>query len=88
MLRDRAFARNHAVPQTGQYDLSARRDLNQNAASIALVGKTGREAKSLKRIECAAYSRLPQLQRFGKATHGVRSRIQRDTQENSGLSNV
>ena len=68
--------------------MSARRDLNKNAPSIALVGKTGREAKSFKRIECAAYSRLPELQRFGKATHGVRSRIQRNTQENSGLSYV
>jgi hypothetical protein len=88
MFRDRAFARNHAVPQSGEYDLAARRDLNQNAPSIALVGKTGREAKSFKRIKCAAYSRLSKLQRFGEAAHGVRSRIQRNTQENSGLSNV
>jgi hypothetical protein len=87
-LNQLALAGDNTVAKAREDSKTSRSRVHQHAAAVGFIGNPHREAEARKRIKRAAHRRFTQAKRLGKTADSVRPRLQRNSQENGGLSNV
>lgn len=88
LLNQLALAGDDAVAKTSEDSKPPRSRVHQHAAAISFIGNPHRKTKSRQRVKRAAHRRFTQAKSLGETANGVRAWLQRNSQENCGLSYV